>query len=148
MDDLLIIERITGVDTGEGAMQVTRIYTGSDNRSHFEEIAIPLMPSDYGRMSALVSTGGVIFRETPKDGTLDFHPAPRRQLVVTLSGVGEVECGDGARRRFGAGDILLAEDTTGQGHITREIEGPRLGIFILLPNEFDISTWRSKHSGD
>ena len=129
-------------------MRVTRIYTGKDNRSHFEDLAIPLLPSDYGKMSALVPAVGVLFRETPRGGSLDFHPAPRRQLVVTLSGVGEVECGDGARRRFGAGDILLAEDTTGQGHITREIEGSRLGIFIPLPDEFDITTWRGKRSGD
>jgi len=130
-------------------MRVTRIYTGEDNRSHFEDLTIPLTPSDYGKMSALVPVTGLIFRETPKDGLLDFHPAPRRQFVVTLSGVGEVECGDGARRRFGAGDILLAEDTTGQGHITREVEGPRVGLFIPVSDEFDVDAWRSSgHSGD
>jgi hypothetical protein len=64
--------------------------------------------------------------------------------VVTLSGIGEIECGDGSRRRFGPGDILLAEDTTGQGHITREIEGPRRGIFIPLPQDFDISMRRTR----
>lgn len=123
-------------------MRVTRIYTGEDGRSHFEDLEIPLAPAEYGRMSEIVPALGVIFRETPKGGALDFHPAPRRQLVITLSGVGEIECGDGSRRRFGAGDIMLADDTTGQGHITREIQGPRLGIFIPLPQDLDVSAWR------
>ena len=96
-------------------------------------------------MSELVPAVGVIFRETPEDACLDFHTAPRRQFVVMLSGLGELECGDGSRRRFGAGDILLADDTMGQGHITREIQGPRRGIFIPLPQEFDISAWRVRH---
>jgi hypothetical protein len=122
-------------------VKITRIYTGEDKRSHFEDLEIPLAPAEYGRMSELVPAVGVVFRETPKGGALDFHPAPRRQLVITLSGVGEIECGDGSRRRFGAGDIMLAEDTAGQGHITREIE-PRRGIFIALPQEFDIRGWR------
>ncbi len=124
-------------------MRITRIYTGEDNRSHFEDLEVPLAPAQYGRMSALVPVAGIIFRETPSGGALDFHPAPRRQLVITLAGVGEIECGDGTRRRFGAGDIMLAEDTMGQGHITREIE-PRRGIFLPLPEEFDIREWRKK----
>lgn len=71
-------------------------------------------------------------------------PAPRRQFVITLSGCGEIECGDGSRRRFGPGDILLAEDTTGQGHITREVGGPRRGIFIPLRRDSDLSVWPAR----
>ncbi len=125
-------------------MKIIRIYTGTDNQSHFEELEIPLGSSAYGRQSEPVPATGVIFRETPAGGALDFHTAPRRQFVVNLSGIGEIECGDGTRRRFGPGDILLAEDTTGQGHITREIEGPRRGLFIPLPADFDIRAWQTR----
>ncbi len=124
-------------------MRVTRIYTREDGQSHFEDLEIPLPLAEYGRRSALVPVAGMIFRETPKGGALDFHPAERRQLAITLSGVAEIECGDGARRRFGAGDIMLAEDTTGQGHITRDIESRR-GILVPLPQEFDIREWRKR----
>jgi hypothetical protein len=122
-------------------MKVTRIYTGEDNQSHFEDLNISLNPGEYGSISELVPTVGVIFRETLEDASLDFHNAPRRQFIITLSGLGELECGDGSRRRFGPGNILLADDTTGQGHITREIR-PRRGLFIPIPQEFDISVWR------
>ena len=124
-------------------MKVTRIYTGKDNQSHFEDLDIPMKPTQNGVISELVPTSGTIFRETSEGASLAFHPAPRRQFVITLSGVGEIECGDGTRRRFGPGDILLAEDTTGKGHITREIE-PRRGIFIPISQDFDISAWRQR----
>lgn len=123
-------------------MRVVRIYTGADGRSHFEDLDVPLAPASYGSLSPPVPVTGVLFRETPADGLLDFHPAPRRQLVVTLSGVVEVECGDGSRRRFGPGDIMLADDTTGQGHITREIQGPRRSLFLPLPESVDLAPWR------
>ena len=125
-------------------MKIARIYTGADNHSHFEDLEIPLMQAAYGQESARIPAAGMILRETPVGGALDFHPAPRRQFVVTLSGVGEIECGDGSRRRFGPGDIMLADDTTGQGHITREIQGPRRSMFIPLPPDVDIGAWRAK----
>ncbi len=124
------------------AMKIVRIYTGDDGESHFEDLEIPLAPSRYGQLSELVEAEGVIFRETPVGGELDFHVAPRRQFVITLSGVVEVECKDGSARRFGPGDIMLADDTTGRGHITREVEGPRRSIFIPLPDHVDPAQWR------
>jgi hypothetical protein len=123
-------------------MKAARIYTGADGRSHFEDLDIPLKPSNYGTLSDLVPSSGVIFRETPVGGALDFHVAPRRQFVITLAGLVEVECGDGTKRRFGPGDIMLADDTTGQGHITREVQGPRRSLFIPLPDSFDTRAWK------
>ena len=123
-------------------MEITRVYTGEDGRSHFEEIDVPLAESRYGSLSGLYAAEGVIFRETPVGGELDFHNAPRRQFVVTLSGEVEIECGDGSKRRLGAGGILLADDTDGQGHITRDLEGPRRSLFIPLPEDFDVDSLR------
>lgn len=127
-------------------MKVVRIYTGKDGRSHFEDLEIPLTQAAYGSESELVSAAGVIFRENPVGASIGFHNAPRRQFVITISGVGELECGDGSRRRMGPGDILLADDTTGQGHITREIHGPRRIIFVPLPQDYDVTAWRHGQS--
>ena len=54
---------------------------------------------------------------------MDWHPAPRRQYVIILTGQLEIGLGDGTTRRFGPGDARLVEDTTGQGHTTRVGEG-------------------------
>lgn len=121
-------------DTGEKTMTVVRIYTGSDNQSHFEDVKIPLKSTGkVGFLSDLMKATGIVFRETGGDYNYDFHTAPRRQYVVNLEGEVEIEVGDGTKRILRSGDILLAEDTTGQGHISRAVAGkPRKSLFITL----------------
>jgi hypothetical protein len=113
---------------------ITRVYSGPDGESHFEDVEIDLTDrGQIGRLSVLMDATGVLFRETDGDYLLDFHCAPRRQFVINLDASVELEVGDGSKRVLGAGDILLAEDTTGRGHISRAIDGrPRRSIFITL----------------
>jgi hypothetical protein len=121
-------------EEGTRTMKVLRIYTGADNQSHFEDVLVPMKDSGkIGFMSELTKATGVVFRETSGDYNYDFHTAPRRQYVVNLEGEVEIEVGDGTRRILRTGDILLAEDTTGQGHISRAVAGkPRKSLFITL----------------
>lgn len=115
-------------------MNVTRLYTGDDNESHFEEVEIKLSDAgDIGRLSEKLKATGIIFRETGGDYDFDFHNAPQRQYIIMLDGEIEITTGLGDKRRFKSGDILLAEDTTGRGHISRSIDGKkRRSIFITL----------------
>jgi hypothetical protein len=115
-------------------MTILRIYTGPDNQSHFEDVQIPLKDGGkVGFLSELIKAKGVVFRMTTGDYNYDFHPAPRRQYVVNLEGEVEIEVGDGTRRILRSGEVLLAEDTTGQGHISRAVAGkPRKSLFITL----------------
>jgi len=105
-------------------MKVTRIYTGADGHSHFEEIEVEI-----GKLQA---GEGIIFREEPSTYFKDWHLAPRRQYVITLSGQVEIETGDGTKRRFGPGAIMLADDTTGRGHISRVVGG-QTRLFVMIP---------------
>ncbi|MEM7080083.1 MAG: hypothetical protein AAF513_15785 [Pseudomonadota bacterium] len=115
-------------------MKITRIYTGDDQQSHFEDVEIELQDLGLGgRLSDAWPANSVIFREVEGSYDLDFHNAPRRQLVVNLQGSVEIEVGDGTKRTLGSGEILLAEDTTGQGHISRAVNAePRTCLFIPL----------------
>jgi hypothetical protein len=115
-------------------MKITRLYTGPDNKSHLEDIEIPLQDGGKGGfLSELTKATGVVFGETKPSYNYDFHNAPRRQYVVTLEGEVEIELGDGTKRLFRSGDIVLAEDTTGQGHISRSVGGkPRKLLVITL----------------
>ena len=115
-------------------MKVTRIYTGEDNESHFEDLEIPLKDlGSIGSISSLEGATGIAFRETEGDYDFGFHNAPRRQYVINLNAGVEIEVGDGTRRLLGAGEVLLAEDTTGRGHISRAVDGrPRRSIFVTL----------------
>ena len=115
-------------------MQIVRVYTGDDGASHFEDVEIELEDQGgMGRISSLWRGKGVIFREVDGNYALDFHNAPRRQFVINLLGAVDIEVGDGTVRRLGPGEILLAEDTTGQGHISRAVDGQsRTCLFVPL----------------
>ena len=115
-------------------MELVRIYTGDDGRSHFTDLQVELDDlGPMGMISKLWPGKGVQFREVGSDYHLDFHVAPRRQLVVNLTGSVEIEIGDGTKRILGPGTILLAEDTTGQGHISRNVAGvARTCLFVHL----------------
>jgi hypothetical protein len=114
-------------------MKVTRIFAGDDGESHFEDLEYDLHATGSGMLSEVISTTGMILRETPADYNLDFHPAPRRQFIVNLDAAVEIEVGDGSKRVIGPGEIFLAEDTTGHGHISRSVNGKvRHSIFVTL----------------
>ena len=115
-----------------------RIYTGDDGLSHMEEVALPFEPftdkeGAHGQGTPMEAATGITFRVSPQGYFLDWHNAPRRQYVVTLTGQVEIEASDGTVKRMGPGDILLAEDVTGRGHTTRVIgEEPRFYVIIPL----------------
>ena len=107
-----------------------RLYTGDDGQSHFEELDLPTGPVGSSPMQAAT---GITFRRAEPGEFLDWHPAPRRQYVITLAGQGEIEVGDGTVRRLGPGDVMLAEDLTGKGHTTRVVGNePRVSVAIPL----------------
>ena len=116
-------------------MNILRLYTGDDGESHFEDIEISLIDrgGGIGSISDLEGATGVLFRETGGDYNFGFHNAPRRQYVISLDASVEIEIGDGTKRVLSPGDILLAEDTTGHGHISRSLDGkPRRSVFVTL----------------
>ena len=80
-------------------MQVTWLYTGEDGRSHFEELEVPLQFAGHGADSAGIASTTTVLSEVPEGASLGFHPAKRRQLIIYLSGLVEMECGDGSIRR-------------------------------------------------
>jgi hypothetical protein len=125
-------------------VRVTRIYTGEDGQSHFQDLDVPLAAGE-NQLSDLVPLRGVVFRNTLAGSTLDYHPAPRRQFVVTLTGRVEVGCGDGTARVFGPGDVMLADDLTGQGHTSIQLgDSARTSLFLVLDDEADISSWPAR----
>ena len=116
------------------AMKVTRIYADKDGESRFAELDIPLQDAgEIGVLSELFPVKGIIFRETDSDYNYTWHNAPCRQFVLMLQGSVEIEVSTGTRRSFHSGDILLVEDTTGRGHISRAVNGqPRKSVFVTL----------------
>lgn len=103
-------------------MRITRLYTGKDNQSHFDDIDIQLKSrGPLGFFTELTDVKAFFFREVPADYQYNWHNVVCREYVITLEGKAEIEVSSGDKRRFGKGDVLLAEDVSGQGHKTRVI---------------------------
>ncbi|MFL2784624.1 MAG: cupin domain-containing protein [Dehalococcoidia bacterium] len=98
-----------------------RLYTGEDAQSHMETYDVPdVMP-----------VVEMVFRKHEPGSFIDWHPAPRRQFIITLEGEVEIGLGDGSTYKLGPGDVMLAEDLDGQGHTTRAVgDVPRVSVAI------------------
>jgi hypothetical protein len=119
-------------------LSVTHLWADDKGVSHFRdeklsfEAATPENPTA-GTTSrtnpdpeALVSlplrgATGATFLYLKRAAVEDWHRAPRRMYLIPVQGMSEVTAGDGEVRRFGLGQIVLMDDLTGKGHITRAV---------------------------
>jgi quercetin dioxygenase-like cupin family protein len=114
-------------------IRLVRLYTGGDGQSHVSEEHLALAPD--GREAASLSqhASSIRFAETPPHSDLDWHDAPQRQYVITLSGTLEFTTRDGETFRLAPGDVLLAEDTAGGGHRWRLVDDqPWRRVYVTL----------------
>ncbi len=123
-------------------MQITRLYSGADGESHFEDIEVSLQGSAAGEVSARLPVESLLLRTTPGDYEPARHLAPRRQFIINLDGEVEIEAGS-STRRFGPGSLIFAEDLTGHGHVTRDVGGARQSVVIPVPDDFDLDRLRT-----
>lgn len=109
-------------------MSIVRLYTGDDGNTHIEEL-----DASSEELSALHDVKRMQFRVSPPGYFSDWHTAPRRQYIITISGEVEIGLRDGSVHRFGPGHVNLAEDLTGNGHTTRVVgDVPRVTATIHL----------------
>jgi len=118
--------------------KIWRVYSGTDGKSHIAEEPMAMKPftdseGAYGEGTPTQPAQSIAFRVSPPGYVLNWHCAPRRQYSIALSGTAEIEVGDGTVARVNPGDIVLAEDLTGQGHVTRVVgDQPRLYAIVPL----------------
>ena len=109
---------------------VTRMYSDAQGETHIETVMM-----DVGRTSGFSATGTTYFSRFAANMNIDWHPAPRRQFLITLSGPGyEVETSDGSVAQLPPGSVLLVEDTNPahRGHKTRSLGGETLVMFVPI----------------
>ncbi len=115
-------------------MRIHHLYADADGQSHFRDLEIEWAeerPS--GRLSRRLPASGIIFRETGSDYDLDWHTAPRRQYIINLDAGVEITASDGEARIIGAGEVILVEDVTGRGHLSKAVGGKiRHSIFVPI----------------
>lgn len=120
-----------------------RIFTDERGTSRFEDKQIDLAPgfavppAEPLHFAEFLDANDCFWIGAPTDWKgADAHPAPRRQIFITVRGEYEVTAGDGAVRKFPAGSVLVLEDTTGTGHSTKITSAEDCVIFaVSLPAE-------------
>jgi quercetin dioxygenase-like cupin family protein len=123
---------------GEGSMRIRHLFTGDDGQSHFGHLDLP---DGFGPAAALPATT-VAFAELEPGRSHDYVTSAERHLVINLVGSAELQVGSGETWTFGPGDVLFAEDTTGQGHRSRSLEGHRSIVLVAVADSFDPTPWR------
>ena len=111
---------------------MTRVFTGPDNQTHAEELELKFTPGSPAEVFKMMQVTGSELHRTAGGSVDDWHRAPRRQYVITLSGRGEIEVAGGKKISVGPGNIDLVEDTTGKGHITKVV-GTEDRVTLQLP---------------
>ncbi|MFH8662340.1 hypothetical protein [Streptomyces afghaniensis] len=129
----------------DGALQpvILRVYSDAAGESHLEDIRMPGghrrsdVSTSVAWWSERIPVRNVIWRRVEEEAPPTTpHNAPRRQLIVPLSGGVELEVSTGERRIVLPGQIILVEDTTGKGHVTRALnDSTRVTLMLELGDE-------------
>jgi quercetin dioxygenase-like cupin family protein len=115
-------------------MRIHNLYVDEQGETHFRDIEVEFVEETRsGKLSRRLPATGIIFREVPPTYDLDWHPAPRRQYIINLDGGVQITASDGESRVIGAGEVVLVEDTTGKGHLSKAVGGTmRHCIFVPI----------------
>ncbi|MGH9686604.1 MAG: cupin domain-containing protein [Candidatus Acidiferrales bacterium] len=109
------------------------LYTGPDGQAYVKEINVAAGP--HGVVDLLPVAGEEVHR-TPAGFSIGWHVERRRQYLITLSGRGEIDIAGGKKIILTPGSILLVENTTGKGHMTRTLgDQPWVSLWMPLKDQ-------------
>lgn len=87
------------------------LFTDADGRARFREEAVPLTEgTPQSMLSALQSSGGYQFRESPVGFRSQWHVTLSPQWVFILQGTMVIGLQDGSTRSFGPGQHFHSAD--------------------------------------
>ena len=116
-------------------MRIHNLYEDGLGQSHFRDIEVEWISEGRGgKLSERLPANGIIFRQVQPDYELDWHPAPRRQYIINLDAGVEITASDGEARIIDAGEVILVEDISGDGHMSKAINS-QIRHCIFVPVE-------------
>ena len=119
----------------------TRVYSDSSGESHFAEVEVEFRSTNFAppapplELSEFMPVERLAFMLMRAGWRGDWHPAPRKQFLIVLSGKIECFVTKEGSKSFAQGGVLLLEDTVGKGHMIHSIEGDTLIAVVQLSNE-------------
>jgi hypothetical protein len=131
--------KVLGDRASDERVLALRIFADESGETHMEDVAIALGARQLFadnpplRLSENFSASWCNLCRVPAGmGEVSWHNPPQRLLVLWLSGEVEFETSDGDIRRLPAGSVVLAEDTTGKGHISRHPAEGQLVVHVAF----------------
>lgn len=117
-----------------GVPNFKRMVKGTDERSYFR--AFDALFTAKGQWSPITPLTGIRFIGMAADTFIDWHPEIVNNFVIVMTGGLELETGGGTGQTevFWPGDVCLAEDRTGEGHIDR-MHGHVQVAVLIVPDE-------------
>ena len=118
-----------------------RIFADANGETHIEDVDIALRSRQLFkdnpplRLSDNFPATWCNICHVPSGMHEDWHNPPQRLLVLSLIGEVEFETSDGNIRRLPAGSVVLAEDTTGKGHISRHPPEGQLVVHVAFAEQ-------------
>jgi hypothetical protein len=130
----------------DNGVMCLRIFADASGETHMEDFKIVFQPRKLFednpplRLSDNFPTLWCNICHVPSGmGEVDWHNPPQRLLVLWLSGEVEFETSDGDVRRLPVGSVVLAEDTSGKGHISRHPPEGQLVVHVALADHQSFS---------
>jgi len=120
------------------ALHYWHLYSDDKGVSHFKDETLPFKVLGQPGMAnppaaaSLEGAKGATFLLLHAGQTEDWHRAPAKQFLIVVHGASQVTAGDGTVKEFHLGDIVLMDDTTGKGHITKNL-GSTDHIALVIP---------------
>ena len=120
-----------------GILKYVRLFSDSVGETHFEDKVIILDEHDFAPpappiyTSEFISSTSYGFLSVLPGWESEWHPTPKRQFVIYISGIIEAEVSDGEIRQFGPGSITLVEDTVGIGHKSKALGNDKIVLAVI-----------------
>ena len=108
-------------------LKYVKIHADENGETHFQDMEIPLKDADFAppappiAISPHQTATGTVAIGFPPGWYGDFHPAPKNQWMMIMSGTLEIGVSDGEKRTLSAGTIALVEEAGSKGHTTRAV---------------------------
>lgn len=103
-------------------MKYARLYADSGGETHFEDVEADFKQSEFRPGVGLFgvtdpkAASEIVFVQTPAGFSDDYHPTPRKLLIVVLTGENQITATDGETRRFGPSEVMIMDDVGSKGH--------------------------------
>jgi len=117
-------------------MKITNIHVDAHGHSYFGEVDLPQTGNERRVSAKPQDVEYWQMSKTLPGHYADFTTVPEPRFVSVLSGSMELTVSNGEKRYFSRGDMVMLQDTTGQGHTTKVIGfEPCVSLIIAMPGD-------------